>query len=674
MRYILSFVLLIFILQMHAQEIDTLQDVNLQLITVTAFKKELLSESPLIVSGINLDSSTIYGSYNLTDMLAKIPGVSMLSTGPSISKPVIRGLYGNRVLVLLSGLKFDNQQWQEEHGLGLSDMGLAKVELIKGPMSVLYGSEAMGGVVNLIEEQKPLYKQRVIDGSVKFFSNTLGGSIQVGIKENRGNKWFRVRLGIDNNADYSDGNNQRVLNSRFDGYYLKTTFGFEKKNWSSTNNLLSSFNRFGFIFNDIYTFLKPDARWSRSLTDNPAHFVILNILSSENKITLKNNKILYVNAGIQSNERMEKEGGGAISLNMHLFTFQYLLKLEKRIDDKQKIIFSHLGSIENNTNFGARKIVPDAWMQESNLSFCYEIKIKNKALFETGVNIGQKFIKTSLTPSVNSAEKEIAPFSKFAPYYNLYAGISAHAQELFHFKFNISTGVRIPNLAELSSNGLHEGVFTYEIGSPKLKNEQMIALNLFMSYFNKYIEIHISPFYNHFFNYVYLAPTTQQWFGFPVYRYYQQEAQQYGTEASIVIHPYKGLQFSTSYSGMNSRTRDGNYTPFIPAHKISPQIAYQFVLKQLVKLNLFTSADYNFAQNRVYTNEIKTPRYYLLNAGISTSFTKKSIDYEFSCTGNNLTNSAYFDHLSRFKYFGLLNIGRNFTFMMKLKFHSKLNK
>src|SRR5258706_8936311 len=287
MKILLSFSCLLVWISSFGQTLDTSRNISLHPVIVTAFKEEPLEETSLNITSLKIDSLGRYGNFNLTDLMAKTPGVTMLSTGVSISKPVIRGLYGNRVLVLLSGLKFDNQQWQEEHGLGLSDAGLSKVEIIKGPMSVLYGSEAIGGIINTIEEEKPATNTKESDVSIRFNSNTLGGLVQAGYKVNYGKQWWRIRAGIENNADYSDGHNDRVLNSRFKGYQLKTTYGFHKKNWISTNNFMSSFNQFGFI-NDIYEFVSPDARWSRSLSVNPAHLVLLNILSSENKFIFKN--------------------------------------------------------------------------------------------------------------------------------------------------------------------------------------------------------------------------------------------------------------------------------------------------------------------------------------------------------------------------------------------------
>ena len=163
-----------------SQSSDTLQNLTLQTITITAFKEKPAEKNAAIITAFSLDSVNPTGNFNLTDRIAQIPGIDLLGTGPAISKPVIRGSYGNRILMLLNGLKFDNQQWQDEHGLGLSDLGLSKVEIIKGPLGVLYGSEALGGVINLIEEEKPSRGQSASEFGLRFNTNTLGGLIQGG--------------------------------------------------------------------------------------------------------------------------------------------------------------------------------------------------------------------------------------------------------------------------------------------------------------------------------------------------------------------------------------------------------------------------------------------------------------------------------------------------------------
>ncbi|HEY1047936.1 MAG TPA: TonB-dependent receptor [Bacteroidia bacterium] len=647
--------------------------------TVTSYRNGKVNETSLNLLKINRDSLKFNNGFTLSESLATLPGVSMLSTGIGINKPVIRGLYGNRILILLAGLKFDNQQWQEEHGLGLSENGLSSIELIKGPMGVLYGSEAIGGVINLIEESKPSAGTRQMDVSGKLNSNTLGGNFSFGYKMNTGKHWIRLRLSMDDHADYSNGKNERVLNSRFNGITLKSTYGFKRNQWQSDNHFTSSFNRFGFIFNDVYTFISPDKRWSRSLAVNPAHLVLLNMLSSQNQIQLKGKSRLNVNAGLQSNRRMENEGGGAISLDMHLLTLQYLLKYEKELSQQHSLILSHLGLYENNTNYGARKIVPDAVMTEFNVSAYLESKfrrLKNKKTWlttELGAGAGRKQVNTLFTAGVNDPNKEISPFRKIAYYENGFAGISISRIKNINIKLNASTGVRIPNLAELSSDGLHEGVFTYEIGDPKLKNETLSSLNAVFDYNQKNFSFSWSPFYNHFNNYVYLAPTIGKWLGFPVFRYMQQNAVQMGMELTMDIRFLKRFRLSALASGMNSKTASGEYTPYTPANKIGGTLSYDYKFRNGATIGPHVKVDHYDAQRQLAPNEIGTASYELIGAGVSGTFFWSGKILEWSLVGNNLGNKAYYDHLSRFKYFGLLNPGRNIFASVKYTFNSKTN-
>lgn len=660
---------LAFFTPIYAQSQDTLIVIK-KPVLVTGYRNETAENSVLSIKKIETDSLSALGNYNLSELISHEPGVDQLFSGIGISKPVIRGLYGNRITVLIAGMRFDNQQWQDEHGMGLSDFGISGVELIKGPLGVLYGSEALGGVINLVEENKPPLGYSIQDYSISLNSNTLGGKLNYGVRKNNGKNWWRIRVAVENNADYTDGNNNRVLNSRFDGYYGKASYGFIKGNWKSVNNYMLSFNRYGFIFNDIYTFIEPDERWSRTLNKNPAHYVFLNLLNSENAIQLKGSKLDW-NIGLQSNERMENEGGGAISLNMHLFTIQQLVKWQKQWN-KWSLTLSNLASYENNTNFGARKIVPDAHMEESNVSAMGHYKLNEVLAFSLGAGMGEKFIKTLETKYVNDDSKTIKPFEKFGIYGNGMAGFVVNYNEYFVLKINVSSGVRMPNLAELSSDGLHEGIFTYEIGNPNLKNEIMMAINADLSGEISKFTYGISPFYNHIQNYVYLAPTAESWFGFPIYRYQQGNTIQYGFEAYLGLEILPELKLNTSYSQMTSQLNNNEYTPFIPANNINFSYNGTFKIAKNIPLNAFVKESYFGAQNQTAPYELATPAYHLLSAGVNTKWIKGTYLWQIGVSGNNLLNTTYYSHMSRFKSLGLFNPGRNFMLNLKLmKVHAK---
>ena len=652
-----------------AQE-DTLK---LDAVVVTSYKDVNTKQTSIHIEPISLETIIRSGAFNLSDALAKVPGISQLSTGVAISKPVIHGLYGNRVLVLFSGLRFDNQQWQDEHGLGLSDIGISKAEIIKGPYSVLYGTEAVAGVINIIEEEKAKAGTTQSDMGIKLNSNTLGGTLQYGYKINFGQKWLRFRAGYESNADYADGNNTRILNSRFDGYYFKGSYGFRKKNWLSENNYNFSLNRFGFIFSDISDFFEsPDARWSRTFP-GPHHIVVLNILSSENTFIFQKSS-LKLNAGIQSNQRMEDEGGGAISLNMALITGQYTLRWNKQLSAKNEIVLANITAVENNTNYGKRRIIPDAWMSESGISGLLKHHFNN-SIFEFGGGVGGKYIKTLPTLGVNSEEKIIDPFEVFHPFFNGTVGISLNPTNDINLKINIASGVRSPNVAELSSNGLHEGVFTYEIGDPTLSNEQNVNGDISLDKTSAHYHFYCSVFYNYFQNYIYLSPTAEEWFGFPIYRFKQQNAVLYGGETSMELTPAfaRNWKISVSYSGMTGQKADKEYLPFIPAQKIRPELRFEKnKVKNTKNVFVFMNCDLICRQNNFAAFETATPSYELLNAGMGCTINTGKFPIALSIAGNNLLNEVYYDHLSRFKILGLNNIGMNIVFNCKFLFTKQI--
>ena len=650
-----------------AQDRDTIP--VLKEVVVSGIRTSLVKETSFNIQSLPVAKIRQSGALNVSDALSKLPGISQLTTGPAISKPVIRGLYGNRVLAVLSGLKFDNQQWQDEHGLGLNDVGIDRIEVIRGPASLLYGSEAIGGILNIIEEAPNKPGEKNGDVNVGLFSNTYGLSVDGGISSATEKKNWGIRVGLNSNADYSDGDNNRIRNSRFAGYYLKGTYGFIKNKWTSSNHFMSSLDNFGFITADNSNSFLYDGRWSRSMK-GPHHTVFLNILSSQNKISLKKSS-LDVNAGFQSNLRLEDEGGNHISLNMLLSTFLWHIMWNKQLNANTELVLSNNSQFENNTNYGSRIIIPDANTTESGFSAFIKSK-KKKLVFETGIGFSVRNIHTFETPGVNTPDKAIAPFNKTLPSLNGSAGFAWNPANNWNLKTNIGTGFRSGNLAELSSDGLHEGTLRYEIGDPNLKIEQNINSEVSINYSSRYFQFSVAAYLNHFLDYIYLAPTGTHYLGFDVFRYEQFNANLYGSESMLAINfPfYERLRFETNFSTVTGNLSDGTYLPFIPPPKWTQQL--QLKCKQGKRLNnvsFLVITEEHFVQDHPAEFETPTSAYWLLNAGINGNWKTKRRTFIFSITGNNLLNRNYYDHLSRFKEYGIHNIGRNIIVQLNIPFN-----
>lgn len=641
---------------------------KLKEVEVTESKNTYLNESSLNSVETSKTEMEQKGAFNISDGLAKLPGINQMSTGVAISKPVIRGLYGNRVQTVLAGLRFDNQQWQDEHGLGLSDIGIDRVEVIKGPAALLYGSEAIGGVLNVIEELPAPEGKTIGDINTLYFSNTTGYSVNAGIKHNKNNKNFRFRVGYESDADYTDGDNKRIANSRFDGLYGKASYGFRHKNWSSNTNYNFSKNDFGFIMADNIFSLPDDHRQSRVMS-GPHHTVYLHILSSENVVRLKNS-VLKLNLGGQYNNRLEDEGGGEISLDMLLTSALYNLQWIKILGDHTELIIGNQSILQNNKNYGKRRIVPNANISETGLSVFINHKI-HRLVIEGGIGGNYRSIHALETKNFNDAGKEIHPFNSDLPSLNGLLGFTLDPNEHWTLKLCSGTGFRSPNLAELSSYGLHEGTYNFEIGDPTMKPEQNLNTEFTTAFAAKQLKFQVNAFYNAFNNYIYLSPTNENHVGIPIFRYLQGNATLYGGEAEITIKPagIQGSSLQIGYAKVVGVLADGSNLPFIPADKITAQIRYTFhVREKFQQCYVYVGSDYVFPQSMPAPYETYTVDYCLLNAGLGTEIHLKSQPITISVTGNNLLNQAYYDHLSRFKAYGMQNIGRNISVNLHIPF------
>jgi len=635
-------------------------------VVITGIQGVNRNETPFNISVFSREDLYRDIHYNVSDALSKMPGVSQLTSGPGISKPVIRGLYGNRIQTVVMGIKFDNQQWQDEHGLGLSLTGIDHIEILKGPSSLLYGTDAMGGVINIIEEKAAPEGSITGDASATLFSNTLGSSAQVGFRGNNGRTVWRIHAGADSHADYSDGNNQRVLNSRFNSYNVKASLGFRRKNWENLNHVFASFSQFGFITESNQDKKPLDGRFSRTM-DGPNHSVFFLIVSTENKIRLKSS-LLKVNGGFHNNIRLENEGGNKISLNMQLNTATYNVRWFKQLRPRLEFVAGHELQFQTNRNYGSRVIIPDADCFQAS-ALVYLSYHTEKLFMEAGLSIHVNNIRSYHTQGMNYESGAIYPLNLWLPSGNGNFGVSWNPVPQVNIKLNVSTGYRAPNLAELSSNGLHEGTYRWEIGDPDMKIEQNFNPELGINYETPHLKLHAAAFSNYFLNYIYLSPTGTEYIGFSVYRFLQKDAFLYGGEADMTISPVRFFSFTSAFSTVTGQTTDGLYLPFIPANKWTNEIEFKGALsKTIQKAFVKAGVEYYFAQDHPGQFEASTPGYYLLNASLGATFRTKRVPVTVSLSARNILNATYYDHLSRFKYYGIYNLGRNFSFTVAVPF------
>ena len=323
-----------------------------EVIISTAFNK-LQSQNVMKVEHQSMKSLSQKGTSTLIEGLATIPGVSQVSTGTSIGKPVIRGLSGNRVLVYSQGVRMENQQFGEEHGLGLNDAGIESVEVIKGPASLLYGSDAIGGVLYFNPEKFGKPNTSELNFNQKYFSNTKGTNSSLGYKLSGDNLKFSTRVSNNKHADYKIPDGNRVTNTRYNELDFKTGLGFSNSKFSST---------FRYNYNKLDLGIPENGIAEQSTskkTEFPKQGVVGQVLSLNNTIFFKKSK-LDADLGYIVNDRSEFEDSNIAILHMNLKTLNYNVKYYLPKLGKFESIIGTQGMHQTNVNSGEEFLIPDA--------------------------------------------------------------------------------------------------------------------------------------------------------------------------------------------------------------------------------------------------------------------------------------------------------------------------
>ncbi|TGD59643.1 TonB-dependent receptor [Flavobacterium humi] len=622
-----------------------------EVIVSTAFNK-MQSQNVMKVEHSSIRELQQKGAATLIEGLATIPGVSQVSTGTAIGKPVIRGLSGNRVLVYTQGVRLENQQFGEEHGLGLNDSGVESVEVIKGPASLLYGSDALGGVLFFNPEKFAQPNSFSSDFSQKLFSNTNGSNTSFGLKSSSENWKFMARGGYNSHADYKIPGGNRVTNTRFEETDLKTGIGYSNSKFASVLRYNLNNLSLGIPEEIAVQTTKRDPNY-------PRQGVVSHIVSLHNNFFFKNSKI-DADFGYIANNRKEFEDSSIPVLHMDLKTFNYDLKYYLPKFGKLETILGVQGMNQTNKNSGEELLIPDAVTTDIGVLATSNYEWK-KNIFQAGIRFDTRKINTE-THGIAGSEGYFEAIDKKFNSFNASLGYKTQLMDNLSVRINIASGFRAPNLAELTSNGVHEGSNRYEIGNPDLQNEQNIQTDLNVEYGNSHFEFFANGFYNHINNYIFISPNGTVIEDNNVYDYVQSNAFLYGGEAGIHFHPHPldWLHFTSSFESVTGKKDNGGFLPLIPANKWSNTLRAEFDFRDWFK-KAFTSitVENTFAQNKNSEFETKSGGYALVNASLGGKINLLKLKFDLTLNANNLLDRNYVSHLSRLKSEGIPNTGRN---------------
>ncbi|MCB9013463.1 MAG: TonB-dependent receptor [Bacteroidales bacterium] len=638
-------------------------------IVVTGGYNTSQHQNTVKIDVLKLSSTELKATPNFMEMLTKIPGVDMISKGSGISKPVIRGLSMNDILVLNNGVRFENYQYSSHHPLGIDEFGISDVEVIKGPASLLYGSDAIGGVVNFIRE-KPAEAGTVSgDYNLQLFSNSLGMTNNFGIKGAGKNFYGGIRAGQKTNADYLQGGGAYVPNSRFNEYSLKTIIG--------SSNRIGSFSLYYDYSQQNLGLIEPEAL---ALINQRGRYELLyyqqfqtHLISGRNKIYLGRTK-MDLNTSYQNTQLIHIGDPGIYELQMNLGTFCYETKVYLPSDKYSEYIvgFQGIKQLNRNTHDRETILLPNADINNYSGFALLQKTFFEKLKLQTGVRYDNKSLQTYAYSFPDSASYR-APLNRNYSSFSGSIGTTFSASDQLLFRGNIAAAYRTPNLAELTSNGPHEG--RYESGNSSLVPENSYEADLSTHFHRQNFTIDIAGFYNIIRDYLFIAPTgSLTTGGLPVYKYMQRNSLLFGGEAGLHIHPefIKWMHFQTTFSSVTGKQDNGDYLPFVPAGKLNFEwIAEKEKMGNISKASISANLGIAFKQDKAAPDETPTAGYSLLDLSAGGFIKVKNQSVYIALSVNNIFDVKYVDHLSTLKEVNLFNPGRNFALTLRLPFDFK---
>ncbi len=641
---------------------------------------------------------------NIIDAIAHQPGVSQLTTGSGISKPIIRGLGYNRVVVMSEGVRQEGQQWGDEHGVEVDAGSVNSVEILKGPASLMYGSDAMAGVVILHSQPTLAEGDLQARASTEYQTNNGLFAYTLSVAGNQKGFVWGARFSNKMAHAYKNKYDGYVPGSQFRERAGRLMLGVNKS-WGHSRLTWTAYHLTPGI---VEGERDPETGCLESSEGFTAHGYGKSLPFQQvkhykavwdNLLNLPNGNLKLI-LGYQQNRRQEfEESADDYELFFKLHTLTYDLRYVTHEFDGWKLSTGIGGMYQKSGNKGEEFLIPEYRL--------FDFGIYTTATKTLGdrwtLNGGLRFDHRRLHGYELRDEGELR-FTDFSRHFNgLTGSIGAvcNINDHFNLRLNIARGFRTPNMSELASNGVHEGSIRYEIGSQQLKAEYSLQADLGLDFTSRYVSAQLALFANRIDNYIFthrLADEMEE--GYLTYAYTQGDARLLGFEAGIDFHPIHSVHFSNTFSLVDAQLMhqpaDTKYLPHSPAPRWSSELKWELqhhshsTVKHrherhpnhrslLNNLYIAAGLDCYLKQTHIYSaddTETATPGYALvsLSAGTDIQIGGRKVA-ELYVVADNLLNKAYQNHLSRLKYAdenvvtgrrGVFNMGRNITFKLVL--------
>lgn len=682
-----------------AQTADTLKTIHIGETTVVGHsvkRSHLGAASTMFVSADDLHRRS---AHSLMDALALAEGVQAMDIGVGFSKPMIRGLGFQRVAVTENGVKQEGQQWGADHGLEIDAYHVEGVRVVKGPASVLYGSDAMGGAIEILPPAFP--EQDTISGEAlvafQSVSSGLNGSLMLQMKH--GNVFAKVRYTERHWADYrvpADSFTYLSMRLPIHGHRLKNTAGLER----STNALMAfrrgsyegrlsvsnSYQSSGFFAGahglPTSASLEDDgSAWNialpRSLVD---HFK----LTSTNTWTA-DALLTSLTLGYQLNHREEwsrfhthnpAQTPPAVDpdkeLMFHLHTGSAQLQFRLTPSVAWELYSGLSGSIQHNGVGGYGFLIPAYGRQDggvfllANYRHSPAFKLSASARYDLGhIHGASAFGNKPGAPPGESGDR--AEVNRLYHDYSLALGAEYKPCAGHEVRASIGRAFRLPSFNELTSDGVHHGAFRHELGDASLTGEKGWQADVAYTFSRGGWEVVASPFCSYYPHFIALHPTGR-WSPLPdagqIYQYLDCPTMLAGGELHVKAHLWRGLYYRLAGEYVYTYDYDSHTaTPFSPPATMRSTLSWE-----AARWRCYAECQSVAAQNRVCHNELPTPGYNLVNMGGNVDFRVRGCRLSLVLTVHNLLNTAYLNHLNFYRRIDLPEAGLDVQTTVRLNF------
>jgi iron complex outermembrane receptor protein len=642
-------------------------------IVVTAPLQKTLFEqaqSISVLTGRNLQQSM---EPTLGQTLSRQPGVSGSYFGPVASRPIIRGLDGDRIRILQNGLNtIDASGASADHAVSFDVSNLTSIEMVRGPATLLYGSNAIGGVVNAVDNRIPTERMDTISGSLgsSYSSVDHGYRANVMVEGGKGPVAFHFEtftraaedLAIPGNslsAEYRKQTGEAGSEGRLPSSNLRA------EGMSGGLSYIWNTGYFGASVTSYHTNYASPAEEGISIDMEQLRLDVRGAFFDPLPLI---KEINYRLAG-SDYEHTEWEGSeiGTIFAN-------------EGFDGRIEIKHEKMGGFEGVVGFqsdrshfsanGEEAFLPSV-ITTSNSGFIFEERKMGALRLQMGARYDHISVESQDSDNPNFGSGATRAFDNFSGS----LGAIYHPTDDYAIALTATYSERAPNYQELFANGAHIATGVYELGNPDLATEKSLGIDLNVRKRTGWVTGSVGGYFNRFNQFIGLFPTGALDAGFPVMEFRSTEADFLGAELETTLHLLQPVTDKPATADQNNldlefkadavRARDritGAPLPRIPPFHLSSALAYQHG-----PLGIRLEGIYAAAQDRISAAELPTDSYFLINAAISYTLSRGPITTDLYLKGVNLTNAEAREHSSFLKDRAPLG-GRGFVAGIKMTF------